>query len=97
MSYVVIIRFEGVGEADYWAVNDKLGIKRDGTGAWPKGLRVHTAGATPDGWVVAERWESKAIQEAWMASTLGPILAEQGIPAPVQVIDFNTANEKVLG
>lgn len=96
MSYVVIIRFEGVGEKDYWAVNDKLGIKRDGSGPWPKGILYHAGGPTPDGWVVTERWESKASHEAWMGQTLGPVLAEVGIPAPVQVIDFETANEKRL-
>ena len=96
MSYVVIIRFEGVTEADYWSVNDKLGIKRDGSGPWPKGILAHTAGATPDGWVVAERWTSKSLQETWMGTTLGAALAASSIPAPVQVIGYVTANEKIL-
>jgi hypothetical protein len=30
-----------------------------------------------------------------MGTTLGPILAEKGLPAPVQVIDFDTVNEKI--
>ena len=96
MSYVIVIRFEGVTEADYWAVNDKLGIGRDGSGPWPKGILVHTAGAIPNGWVVSERWESKAAQEKWMGSTLGPALVEMKVPAPVQIIDYTTVNEKVL-
>ena len=41
MSYVVIIRFEGVTEADYWSVNDKLGIKRDGSGPWLPEMPQH--------------------------------------------------------
>lgn len=94
MSYIVVIRFEGVSEADYWSVNDKLGIKRDGSGDWPKGILAHTAGATSDGWVVAERWSSKAAQEAFMGARLGAAMAAAGIPAPVQVIDFETANEQ---
>ena len=96
MSYVVVIRFEGVSEADYWSVNDKLGIKRDGSGPWPNGIIAHTAGPTPDGWVVVERWASKAQHETWMGTTLGAALAASAIPAPVQVIDFETANEKIL-
>ena len=96
MSYVVVIRFEGVTEADYWSVNDILGIKRDGSGPWPAGIRAHTAGPTPDGWVVAERWDSKASQEKWMGSTLGAALAKAGVSAPVQVIDYDTVNEKLF-
>ena len=71
MSYAIVIRFEGVTEADYWAVNDNLGINRDGSGDWPEGLRSHAGGPTSDGWVVIEKWESKEAQEAFMAGRLG--------------------------
>jgi hypothetical protein len=60
MSYGIVLRFEGVDEAQYWAVNEKLGINRDGTGDWPAGMVSHAGGSTSDGWVVSEVWESKA-------------------------------------
>jgi len=52
MSYGIALVFEGVSEADYWAVNSKLGIGRDGSGEWPEGMKSHVGGPTPNGWVV---------------------------------------------
>ena len=71
MSYAIVIVFEGVTEADYWAVNATLGINPDGTGDWPEGIRSHAAGPTANGWVVIEKWESKAAQQAFMGGRLG--------------------------
>ena len=92
MAYGIVIRFEGVTEQQYWAVNDKLGIQRDGTGNWPDGIKSHTGGPTADGWVVTEVWDSKADQERFMASRLGPALGEVGVPDPVQVIESDLVN-----
>lgn len=92
MSYGIVLSFEGVGADQYWAVNDKLGINRDGSGDWPKGLRSHAGGPTATGWVVCEVWDSKADQEAFMGSRLGSALAEVGVPAPSQVIESDLAN-----
>jgi len=93
MAYAIVIRFTGVNESHYWAVNAKLGINRDGTGAWPEGVLAHSAGPTSDGWVVVERWVSKAAQQAFMAARLGPALGAVGVPAPVQVIETETVND----
>ncbi len=93
MSYGIALVFEGVSEADYWAVNSKLGIGRDGSGEWPDGMKSHVGGPTPNGWVVMEIWESKGAQEAFMASRLGAALGEVGLPAPTQIIDTDTVNE----
>lgn len=93
MAYGIVLRFDGVGEDQYWAVNDKLGINRDGSGDWPEGILSHTGGPTEDGgWVVAEVWETKANQEAFMAGRLGAALGEVGVPAPAQVIESNLVN-----
>jgi hypothetical protein len=97
MSYSLVLRFEGVSEADYWAVNSELGISRDGSGDWPAGMQSHVGGPTDDGWVVIESWESKAAQEAFMAGRLGAALGVVGVPAPVQVIETNTVNEHHAG
>lgn len=90
--------FDGVSEDQYWAVNDALGINRDGTGDWPAGLQAHSGGPTDGGGlVVAEVWASKADQEAFMASRLGPALGSVGVPPPVQVIEYEAVNLQHLG
>ena len=94
MSYAIVLVFEGVSEADYWKVNENLGINRDGSGDWPDGIKSHAAGPTPSGWVVVEKWETKAAQEAFMASRLGAAIAAAGLPAPAQIIETNTVNDK---
>ena len=92
MAYGIVLAFEGVGADQYWAVNDLLGINRDGTGNWPKGLRSHSGGPTGSGWVVSEVWDSKADQEAFMGARLGAALAQVGVPAPSQIIGSELVN-----
>ena len=92
MSYGIVLVFEGVSEDQYWAVNSKLGIDRDGTGDWPAGIVSHAGGPTATGWVVTEVWNSKADQEAFMGSRLGAALAAVGVPQPVQVIESDLVN-----
>jgi hypothetical protein len=92
MSYGIVLVFEGVGVDQYWAVNESLGIKPDGSGDWPAGMLSHTGGPTATGLVVAEVWASKADQEAFMASRLGAALGVVGVPAPVQIIESELVN-----
>ena len=92
MAYGITLVFEGVGSDDYWAVNQKLGIGRDGSGDWPAGIISHCGGSTATGLVVSEVWESKAAQEAFMSSRLGAALGAVGVPAPVQVIEADLVN-----
>jgi hypothetical protein len=97
MAYVVVLAFEGVTEDQYWSVNEKLGIGRDGKGDYPPGLVVHTGGPTPTGWLVSEVWDAKASQEAFMAGRLGAALGAAGLPAPSQVLDTDTVNFQNFG
>ena len=92
MSYGIVLVFDGVGADQYWAVNDRLGIKPDGSGDWPAGILSHTGGPTATGWVVTEVWNSKADQEAFMASRLGSALGAVGLPSPSQVIESELVN-----
>jgi hypothetical protein len=92
MSYGIVLVFDGVSADQYWAVNDHLGIKPDGSGDWPAGILSHTGGPTATGWVVAEVWNSKADQEAFMASRLGTALGAVGVPAPIQIIESDLVN-----
>ena len=80
MAEALILEFEGVGQADYAAVNAALGIDvQSGQGDWPAGLRYH-AGATKDGGlVVFEIWDSREAQEAFMHGRLGAALQQGGI------------------
>lgn len=93
MAFGIVLVFEGVSEKQYWAVNERLGINRDGSGDWPAGMITHTGGPHgATGWVVGEVWESKAAHEKFMADRLGAALAAVGVPAPVQVIESELIN-----
>jgi hypothetical protein len=95
MAYGITLTFDGVGEDKYWAVNEHLGIDRDGNGNYPDGLLVHTGGSTGGGWYVAEIWESKAHQEKFMADRLGAALGAEQLPPPT-VVEADLVNVKVL-
>ena len=41
---------------------------------------------------MSEVWDSKADQEAFMASRLGAALGAVGVPAPVQIIESELVN-----
>jgi hypothetical protein len=97
MAYALVLAFEGVGEADYWKVNENLGIARDSQDGYPDGLLMHCGGPTPTGWVVSELWDTKASQEAFMASRLGAALGQAGVPEPAQIIETSPVNLQQLG
>lgn len=83
MAELLILEFEGRGVDDYHKVNGILGIDMSSDeGDWPKGLRTHIAGPTEKGLAVIEVWESKAEQEDFMHSRLGPALGQAGMPEP---------------
>ena len=93
MAHAFVLVFDGVTEEQYWAVNEKLGIARDGTGDWPNGILSHAGGPVGNGgWLVSEVWESADAQGAFMASRLGAALGEVGVPEPSQVLDSELVN-----
>ncbi len=100
MAYGLIYEFpSNVGAREYNAVNEKLGIDgSDPKSAWPEGLLTHASGTTSDGafWLY-EVWESKAKQEAFMSSRLGPALGAVGVAAPTQLIELDLINHQVFG
>ena len=87
MSEALILEFSGLGEEQYKAVNDQLGIDmQTGAGDWPQGLITHAAGPGENGtFVVAEVWNSKADQAAFMESRLGAALAAGGVTSTPSV------------
>lgn len=67
----------------YPKVNQVLGLDpTTGSGDWPKGLLSHVGGGGDGTVVVVEAWASRADQESWMTSKLGPALGEVGVPQP---------------
>ncbi len=92
MAFGIALIFDDVTEQHYWAVNDKLGINRDGSGDWPEGMLTHAGGPTANGWIVMETWASKADHERFMATRLGAALVAVGVPEPVQVVESELVN-----
>jgi hypothetical protein len=90
MAAGLILQFPAsVREQEYDAVNSQLRFDpRTGEGDWPAGLQSHSAGASDDGWVVTEIWESKEAQAAFMESQLGAALS--GLPQP-SIVWFDVA------
>ena len=82
MAELILIEVD-CDPALYPKVNEALGLDpATGSGDWPKGLLSHVGGGSDGKVVVAEIWESRADQEAWMASKLGPALGQVGVPQP---------------
>jgi hypothetical protein len=81
MAEGLILEFQGVGKAEYEAVNGKLGIDPNtGKGDWPPGMQMHFAGTSDQGtFIVTEVWASRQEQEAFMHGRLLAALAEGGI------------------
>jgi len=82
MPEVIIIEVD-CDPALYPKVNAILGLDPNtGAGDWPKALLTHIGGGGAGTVVVVEVWESRAAQESWMASKLGPALGQAGVPQP---------------
>lgn len=89
MAKGLILEFEGFGVETYERVNEILGIDMEsGEGDWPAGLRFHSGGAKPGGWVVYEVWESQEDQERFMSERLGQALQEGGATGPPARVEW---------
>ena len=97
MAEAIILEFTTPVSQDlYNTVNGILGVDpATGKGDWPDGILSHTAGREGDAFVVFEVWESKAHQEEFMNSRLGPALAQAGAPQPTRVEWFSVIGQKV--
>ena len=81
MAELIVIEVD-CDPALYPKVNEVLGIDPATGSGWPKGLLSHIGGGAEGKVVVVEAWESRAAQESFMAATLGPALAQVGVPMP---------------
>jgi hypothetical protein len=96
MAEAIILEFTSPDAAAlYSTVNGILGIdSTTGKGDWPAGILSHAAGVNDDAFVVFEVWESKAQQEEFMNSRLGPALGQAGAPEPARVEWFSVLGQK---
>ena len=91
MAELLILEFEGVGEAEYMRVNEALGIDTStDEGDWPPGIIGHMAAPTSDGWIVVELWETREDQDEFMKTRLGPALQQGGITKPPKRVEWST-------
>jgi heme-degrading monooxygenase HmoA len=93
MAMGQVLKFSGGDMSMYDAIRNELGIV-DNVG-WPEALIAHSAGATPDGFVVAEWWESEDAWNEFFATKLQPAFAKVGnIPQP-EVTQFDVHNAHI--
>ncbi len=91
MAELLVLEFEGLDKEMYRKVNEALGIDMDsGEGDWPKGLLVHSAGRTSNGWMVTEVWDSREDQDNFMKSRLGEALQKSGVDKPPTRADWTS-------
>jgi hypothetical protein len=82
MPEVIVIEVD-CDPALYPKVNQALGLDpATGSGDWPRTLLSHVGGGADGKVVVVEVWESRADQENWMTTKLGPALGQVGVPQP---------------
>jgi hypothetical protein len=83
MAEALILEFDGIGRAEYDAVNAALGIEYGNpSSGYPAGLIFHAGGEKDGGLVVFEVWESKGAQESFMNERLGRALQAGGVSGP---------------
>jgi hypothetical protein len=95
MSEVLVLEFAAPQALEiYTSVNRLLGVDpSSGSGDWPAPLKSHVAGESGDKLIVMEVWESRAAQEQFMQSRLGPAFHEANVPQPTRVEWFSQAGE----
>jgi hypothetical protein len=91
MAEVVVIEFEEPQAVRiYNEVNQIIGWDGEPDNAmWPAGMISHLAAEAGGKLIVVEAWESRADQEKFMHSTLGPAFEQAHVPRPGRVEWFN--------
>jgi hypothetical protein len=97
MAEVLVLEFDAPN-ADaaelYQSVSRQLGVDPStGSGDWPAPMSCHVAGVSGGKLIVVEVWESRAVQEEFMHSRLGPVMQELNAPQPTRVEWLTHAGE----
>lgn len=95
MAVAVVIELPGATLDQYDQSLVKMGFTPEGAGA-PAGL-FHWVTATDDGIRITDVWRTKEDFDAFAASTIGPIAAEVGFPAPPQITFYEVHNYQTAG
>jgi hypothetical protein len=95
MAEGLVLKFKGVGEKEYRAVNKALGIDPEtGSGEWPAGMIAHNGGAADDGGlVVCELWESREAQGKFMQGRLGKAMGDAGLSVVPEITWYKAVSE----
>jgi hypothetical protein len=90
MAQALILEFDGIGQAEYEAVNGRLGVEMGRSdGNWPAGLLFHAGAAKAGGGlIVYEIWESQDDQGRFMRERLGQALQERGVAGPPARVEW---------
>jgi hypothetical protein len=95
MPEILVLEFSAPNAVEHYrTVSRMLDVDpSSGSGDWPAPLVSHVAGEAGDKLIVVEVWESKAVQEGFMQSRLGPALKQANVPPPTRVEWFALAGE----
>ena len=94
MAMCFVMEFTGIGEDEYEAVLQKLGMVHGTIVETAEGGIAHVAGPVEGGWVVVDVWESQAHFDRFLADHLGAAMAASGVPEP-KVTAFPVHNRAV--
>jgi hypothetical protein len=94
MAMCFVMEFAGIGEAEYDAVLEKLGMVPGKIVESADGGISHVAGPSERGWVVVDVWESQEHFDRFLANHLGAAMAVSGVPEP-KVTAFPVYNRAV--
>lgn len=78
MAILMILEVPGATLDAYERANEIMGVHGDDSA--PDGLISHTAGATEDGIIAVDVWESEEALQRFFETQLGAALKEAGIP-----------------
>jgi heme-degrading monooxygenase HmoA len=77
MAVIMILQVDGFGTDAYEAMNDEMGIRS--ADDLPEGCIAHAAGATEDGVLVVDVWESPETFGRFVESRLAPTAQKLGL------------------
>ncbi|MGO8884324.1 MAG: hypothetical protein ACLPUO_14875 [Streptosporangiaceae bacterium] len=95
MADVLVLEFTTPQAVEiYHSVNHLLGLDNSSDSAdWPGPMHSHVAGEAGSKLIVVEVWESRAAQEKFMESQLGPAFEKANVPQPSRVEWFAHVGE----
>src|SRR5438128_6653305 len=95
MAVLMVQELPGATTGQYDRVTEILG----GAEAPPAGLISHTAGATDDGLLIVDVWESAEAMQAFVEMRLRPAVKQAGLPesAPPRVLPVHKLIAKGAG